>query len=263
MHSLRQKARPPASPTRGQFSPSLLVSEESISALRGAFKHRFRTCESPGFTLIELLVVIAVIAILAALAIPAGTRAIASANASKCVANLRGLGTLVHLYAADNSGSIFPAMMSPPTFWDSGLMDYLNAKDRLRIWKCPADKALRNGIKKWPTDPTLTAPPRSYNANGFVFNLWGQHPAYPGHPGDTPAKMLNFRKPANFWILTEYHPDKASAGGMVVGEHGASMMGGAPANVHGAGANALMLDGHVESHTASDSAWWWGMNRQQ
>lgn len=29
-----------------------------------------------------------------------------------------------------------------------GLMDYLDAKDRLGMWKCPVDKAPRNGIKK-------------------------------------------------------------------------------------------------------------------
>jgi prepilin-type N-terminal cleavage/methylation domain-containing protein/prepilin-type processing-associated H-X9-DG protein len=218
--------------------------------------------EPAAFTLIELLVVIAIIAILAALLFPVGSRAIASANASKSVGNLRGLGALVHLYAAEKDGSIFPAMAAHPTYWDSGLMDYLNAKDRLAIWKSPADKAPRNGTKKWPTDATLVAPPRSYFANAFVFNLWGVHPAYPGHPGDTAIKLLNIPKPANFWILAEYYPDKASAGGIVVGEHAASILGVPPANVHGKGVYALMLDGHVESHDAGDSAWWWGMNRQ-
>lgn len=222
-------------------------------------KSRSRTCEATGFTLIELLVVIAVIAILAALTIPAGTRAIASANASKCVANLRGLGTLVHLYAADNSGTILP----PEGSWDSELMDYLNAKDRLGLWKCPADKAPRSGTVKWPTDPKLIAPPRSYFGNGFIFNLWGQHPAYPGHPADSSAKVLNLPKPGNFWILSESHPPKPSAGEIVVGHYEGSLMGGPPANVHGAGANALFLDGHVENHTASDIYWWWGLVRQQ
>lgn len=59
-----------------------------------------------GFTLIELLVVIAIIALLLAILIPSLKRAKEAGMRAMCLANLRSLSQIVHLYASDHDGRV-------------------------------------------------------------------------------------------------------------------------------------------------------------
>jgi prepilin-type N-terminal cleavage/methylation domain-containing protein/prepilin-type processing-associated H-X9-DG protein len=59
-----------------------------------------------GFTLVELLVVIVIIAVLAGLLLPVLGRVTDNANSTKCVSNLRQIGTAINAYANDNEDQL-------------------------------------------------------------------------------------------------------------------------------------------------------------
>src|SRR5689334_13554762 len=60
-----------------------------------------------GFTLIELLVVVSIIALLIAILLPSLNTARQQAKRATCLANLKGIGTGLHEYAASYDG-VFP-----------------------------------------------------------------------------------------------------------------------------------------------------------
>jgi len=86
-----------------------------------------------GFTLIELLVVIAIIAILAAILFPVFARAKESARRTKCLSNLRQLGTALSMYANDNKDFYPPARLAHWPFGDWNESSYSDYSHRMGL----------------------------------------------------------------------------------------------------------------------------------
>ncbi len=108
------------------------------------------TCRrsSDGFTLIELLVVIAIIAILASILFPVFGQARNKAFQTKCLSNLKQLGTACTMYADDWHGLLpHPGGNSTVDIaWDqdteAGLNHYLKNKGTGdTVWRCPSARA--------------------------------------------------------------------------------------------------------------------------
>ncbi|MFM8763518.1 MAG: type II secretion system protein, partial [Spartobacteria bacterium] len=81
---------------------------DTLKSLEHPFLELSRRDEAKAFTVIEILVVIAIVAVLAALLFPAMSAALDRAKDTKCISNLRQIGTAVQLYANENNGNIVP-----------------------------------------------------------------------------------------------------------------------------------------------------------
>ena len=120
-----------------------------------------------GFTLIELLVVISIISLLIAILLPALAAARKQAQAIRCMANLRQVGTALAMYV-DMYNDYYPLAQglssdNPRLIWPQYLGEFCGDSEELFIDPSDPDVFVHNnGFKT------------SYAANAFVIKGWNK-----------------------------------------------------------------------------------------
>ena len=194
------------------------------------------------FTLLELLVVIAIISILAALIFSMVKFSIQKGQSAKCMSNLKQLGIEINIYAAENG--VYPKNPPPPALW-------MNVAFMSSNWLCPS-----RFIKKDSSGSTFTP---AYAPNSLIFNNRDVRPVSISRPSEIIALIdCDQRSPSGWaipWLYVSGSSSAATANQPIMGEPittpDVDICQG-PAGVryrHQGRANALFLDGHVESFT--------------
>lgn len=194
-----------------------------------------------GFTLVELLVVIGVIVVLVALIFPMSRRVLEISNKNACLTNMKRVGQLITVYAADNGGSLLPTLQfysASRTSGNRAWFHYLVESDYLpkELW---VDK--RNGVMTCPSRVTL--PLLEKDEKKFFDGVHFGMNIYPGFdntiiPGQAMYKMSNIARPSKTLLLGEsdgryaVYPKMANRRLMVY--------------PHDSGCNLFFADGHSE-----------------
>jgi len=99
------------------------------------------TTRTTAFSLVEIVVVLAIVGTLIVLVLPALQYAKMAADRSKCISNLRQIGTAIHAYAAEHNNDLPPTThvtgSNLEQAWIFRLKPYLDNVDEVRL--SPAD----------------------------------------------------------------------------------------------------------------------------
>ncbi len=229
------------------------------------------------FTLIELLVVIAIIGILAAMLLPALNRARSAGKKAVCVGNLRQIGIAIQMYAQDFNDHT-PFSMGPTTAngtysiypWCVFLVPYTAKTEGVpqTIFICP-EQPIRLQVSA-----TYLGADRTYSANPLVFGPPFENNSFQP-PGNKPVKLTDIGRASQVILVADSNQVQDDNWGSEayfeaypfddtsIGSHSPSDViplpttyvnvddppdgGGRVRYRHTNVANALMIDGHVES----------------
>jgi prepilin-type N-terminal cleavage/methylation domain-containing protein len=208
------------------------------------------------FTLVELLVVIAIIAVLASLLLPALNKAKEYAKSVHCKSNLKGVGTLTMLYAADfddwayQGGGVL--MWWQVLDWGRGYGVYTpTTQEKVR---CPSATRPTVSQVEFTYGTVMNTTPSSVNAKIIIdgqFNYFN--------------RILRASEPAKeHWIADTAGPDGIEGDYYYTYDAGAVFYymclrhnWSSSAYASSGVANAFFKDGHVESLNAGEARNLW------
>lgn len=164
------------------------MAHETSGSLAHSRASRRMTTEQRGFSLLELLVVIGIITMLCGLLMPIFAKAREMSRRTRCLSNLRQIGSALTMYADDYDGFIYPAVYNegwkcpmgrypPGSAWPFAIGAY--ARD-IGVFRCPNDDLFPEDMRfAWPGPLEPRDPSKvrvSYIYAGL--NIW----AGPGKP---------------------------------------------------------------------------------
>lgn len=187
------------------------------------------------FTLIELLAVIAIVGVLTTLAYAGVGAAIGKGNATRCLANMRQVGTAIQMFAGENGGRLPSVDHGVQISWTNTLAAYLGTNF---IGRCPS-------LQKYPEQMRVT-----YGWNDMLVEPMTWEGLQLTRVTQTSATIVLAEKQAGGNLLDHFH-FRTSLG--IRGRLSmAAFEGEVNTTAHGSNANYLFLDGHVESLSPGD-----------
>lgn len=212
---------------------------------------------SRGFTLVELLIVVMLICILAVLLSSSFGALRKSAENTRCVSNLKGLGAAILSYSADFNGMILPRCLglyrpvaSKPApeemLWPCRLVG-LGYVENLDVFYCPSFFPKSSSLARYKIKSD-TGKFATSGADTYGMRIWVPPggPAWKADPLREEHKRLNvIETPADFFILTDsvwtHSAYKSQGYGISPGLENEQFVH----LRHKQRANALFADGHV------------------
>ena len=247
-----------------------------------------RPARKSAFTLIELLVVIAIIGILASLLLPALSRSKEQARLTRCVNNLRQIGTGIMMYLGDHADHFPPEKLTDPdsgqskyTFialggvdprWDHQrflpkaelrpLNEYIKSPETFR---CTSDWGMEQMLCFSYSNVFQLKPSFWETAgNSYVYNTTGISPLVARkYPDDvtlgraklpwvtTPSKFIMVHEPpARRWgrYFTHWHQARESQSSVYYGIPGRGSLVRFDQDTQKFISPVLFVDGHVKTH---------------
>ena len=201
-----------------------------------------RTGKSFRFTLTELLVVIAIIAILAAMLLPALNKARDRARSSRCVSNLKQMGTSVMLYA-DAYDMYCPAAQTPTTDVEDDWVGRLITGGFLQAARPTGDQLAKANVWQCPV-----------GVKGlYRTEVYGLRTAMKGALYYEISMKTVKKNPSSTWWVTDSNRENAEEQGQVIGcgfnwEGTGDNYSGGPSPRHDKIINLWFVDGHVAGH---------------